>query len=59
MSTLYTAYRQNDPNELMPHAHTASAVRFGLTGRQNFTGVEGEDITHAAALAHGQPCASA
>ncbi|WZB71823.1 cupin domain-containing protein [Achromobacter xylosoxidans] len=46
MSTLYTAYRQNDPNELMPpHAHTASAVRFGLTGRQNFTGVEGEDIT--------------
>ena len=46
VSTLYTAYRQNDPNELMPpHAHTASAVRFGLTGRQNFTGVEGEDIT--------------
>jgi gentisate 1,2-dioxygenase len=46
VSTLYTAYRQNDPNEIMPpHAHTASAVRFGLTGRQNFTGVEGEDIT--------------
>lgn len=46
VSTLYTAYRQNDPNEIMPpHAHTASAVRFGLTGKQNFTGVEGEDIT--------------
>ena len=46
VSTMYTAYRQNDPNELMPaHKHTASAIRFGLTGRQNFTGVEGEDIT--------------
>ena len=46
VSTLYTAYRQNDPNELMPpHRHTASAIRFGLTGNQNFTGVEGEDIT--------------
>jgi len=48
VSTLYTAYRQNDPNEIMPpHAHTASAIRFGLTGLQNFTGVEGEDITFA------------
>ncbi|WLW63446.1 cupin domain-containing protein [Achromobacter sp. PD1] len=46
VSTLYTAYRQNDPNEIMPpHSHTASAIRFGLTGQQNFTGVEGEDIT--------------
>ncbi|MDQ6621810.1 MAG: cupin domain-containing protein [Pseudomonadota bacterium] len=46
VSTLYTAYRQNDPNELMPpHRHTASAVRFGLIGDKNFTGVEGEDIT--------------
>lgn len=46
VSTLYTAYRQNDPNEIMPpHAHTASAIRFGLSGQQNFTGVEGEDIT--------------
>ena len=46
VSTLYTAYRLNDPNEIMPpHRHTASAVRFGLTGNQNFTGVEGEDIT--------------
>lgn len=46
VSTLYTAYRQNDPNEVMPpHRHTASAVRFGLLGDKNFTGVEGEDIT--------------
>jgi gentisate 1,2-dioxygenase len=46
VSTLYTAYRQNDPNEVMPpHRHTASAIRFGLTGDSNFTGVEGEDIT--------------
>ena len=43
---MYTAYRLNDPHELMPpHKHTASAIRFGLTGSQNFTGVEGEDIT--------------
>jgi len=46
VSTLYTAYRLNDPNEIMPpHRHTASAIRFGLTGSKNFTGVEGEDIT--------------
>ncbi len=46
VSTLYTAYRQNDPNEIMPpHRHTASAARLGLIGMQNFTGVEGEDIT--------------
>jgi gentisate 1,2-dioxygenase len=46
VSTLYTAYRLNDPNEIMPpHRHTACAVRFGLTGAKNFTGVEGEDIT--------------
>lgn len=45
VSTLYTAYRLNDPNEVMPpHRHTASAIRLGLTGQQNFTGVEGEDI---------------
>ncbi|HTW29154.1 MAG TPA: cupin domain-containing protein [Acetobacteraceae bacterium] len=45
VTTMYTAYRLNDPNEVMPpHKHTASAVRFGLTGAQNFTGVEGEDI---------------
>src|SRR6202171_3913784 len=46
VSTMYTAYRLNDPHELMPpHRHTASAIRFGLTGSSNFTGVEGEDIT--------------
>jgi len=46
VSTLYTAYRLNDPHEIMPpHKHTARAIRFGLTGKQNFTGVEGEDIT--------------
>lgn len=45
VTTMYTAYRLNDPNEVMPpHKHTASAVRFGLTGAKNFTGVEGEDI---------------
>jgi gentisate 1,2-dioxygenase len=45
VTTMYTAYRLNDPKEVMPpHRHTASAVRFGLTGQQNFTGVEGEDI---------------
>ena len=45
VSTLYTAYRLNDANEIMPpHKHTASAVRLGLTGAKNFTGVEGEDI---------------
>ncbi len=46
VSTLYTAYRLNDPREVMPpHRHSPNAIRFGLTGRQNFTGVEGEDIT--------------
>lgn len=48
VSTMYTAYRLNDPNEIMPpHKHTASAVRFGLTGKRNFTGVEGENIEFA------------
>src|SRR5882724_7251864 len=46
VSTMYTAYRLNDPNEIMPpHRHSPNAIRFGLTGRGNFTGVEGEDIT--------------
>jgi len=45
VSTMYTAYRLNDPDEIMPpHKHTPSAVRFGLTGKGNFTGVAGEDI---------------
>ncbi|MCB1716455.1 MAG: cupin domain-containing protein [Candidatus Competibacteraceae bacterium] len=46
VSTMYTAYRLNDPNEVMPpHRHSPNAIRFGLTGTMNFTGVEGEDIT--------------
>ncbi len=46
VSTMYTAYRLNDPNEIMPpHRHSPNAIRLGLTGRQNFTGVEGENIT--------------
>jgi gentisate 1,2-dioxygenase len=45
VSTLYTAYRLNDPREIMPpHRHSINAVRIGLTGENNFTGVEGEDI---------------
>jgi len=45
VSTMYTAYRLNDPDEIMPpHKHSPSAVRFGLTGKGNFTGVEGEDV---------------
>ena len=43
---MYTAYRLNDPHEVMPpHRHSPSAIRFGLTGKGNFTGVDGEDIT--------------
>lgn len=46
VTTMYTAYRLNDPNEVMPpHRHSPNAIRFGLTGSMNFTGVEGEDIT--------------
>jgi len=45
VTTMYTAYRLNSPNEVMPpHRHSPSAIRFGLTGKQNFTGVEGEDV---------------
>ena len=45
VATMYTAYRLNDPNEIMPpHKHSPSAIRFGLTGKGNFTGVEGEDV---------------
>src|SRR6266508_3050837 len=44
VSTMYTAYRLNDANEIMPpHRHTPSAVRFGLKGKGNFTGVDGEN----------------
>ena len=46
VSTMYTAYRLNDPNEIMPpHRHSPNAIRLGLTGRSNFTGVEGENIS--------------
>lgn len=46
VSTMYTAYRLNDPNEIMPpHRHSPNALRLGLTGDLNFTGVEGENIT--------------
>ena len=45
VSTMYTAYRLNDPREVMPpHRHSPNAIRLGLTGSMNFTGVEGEDI---------------
>src|ERR1700721_4832387 len=41
-STLYVAYRVNDPNEIMPpHRHSPNAIRSGLTGSMNFPGVEG------------------
>jgi gentisate 1,2-dioxygenase len=44
-TTLYVAYRLNDPRELMPpHRHSPNAIRLGLTGSMNFTGVEGENI---------------
>jgi gentisate 1,2-dioxygenase len=46
VTTMYTAYRLNDANEIMPpHRHSPSAIRFGLKGKGNFTGVDGEDIT--------------
>jgi gentisate 1,2-dioxygenase len=45
-TTMYVAYRLNDPREVMPpHRHSPNAVRLGLTGALNFTGVEGENIT--------------
>src|SRR4026207_2522998 len=46
VSTMYTAYRLNDANEVMPpHRHSPTALRFGWTGTVKFTGVGGEDIT--------------
>ena len=45
VSTMYTAYRLNDANEIMPpHKHSPNAIRFGLKGKGNFTGVDGENI---------------
>src|SRR5262245_45399276 len=44
-TTLFAAYRINNPNEIAPaHRHSPNAIRFGLTGHTNFTGVEGEPI---------------
>jgi gentisate 1,2-dioxygenase len=46
VTTMFAAYRLNLPNEKAPaHRHSPNAIRFGLTGNTNFTGVEGEDIT--------------
>jgi gentisate 1,2-dioxygenase len=45
-TTMFAAYRINNPNEIAPaHRHSPNAIRFGLTGNTNFTGVEGEPIT--------------
>ncbi|MBL8708287.1 MAG: cupin domain-containing protein [Rhodospirillaceae bacterium] len=44
-TNMYVSYRLNDPNEIMPpHRHSPNAIRLGLIGNQNFTGVEGENI---------------
>jgi gentisate 1,2-dioxygenase len=46
VTTLFAAYRINMPHEMMPpHRHSPNAIRFGLTGNTNFTGVNGENIT--------------
>jgi gentisate 1,2-dioxygenase len=46
VTTMFAAYRINLPNEKAPaHRHSPNAIRFGLRGSTNFTGVEGEDIT--------------
>ena len=45
-TNMYVSYRLNDPREIMPpHRHSPNAIRLGLTGKMNFTGVEGENIT--------------
>ena len=45
-TTMFAAYRINMPHEMMPpHRHSPNAIRFGLTGDTNFTGVNGENIT--------------
>ena len=45
-TTMFAAYRINNPNEIAPaHRHSPNAIRFGITGHTNFTGVEGENIT--------------
>ncbi len=46
VTTMFAAYRINNPNEIAPaHRHSPNAIRLGLTGNTNFTGVEGENIT--------------
>jgi len=46
VTNLFAAYRINTPHEFMPpHRHSPNAIRFGLTGNTNFTGVDGENIT--------------
>jgi len=46
VSTLFAAYRINMPHEFMPaHRHSPNAIRFGLTGKTNFTGIDGENVT--------------
>ena len=46
VTTLFAGYRINIPHEVAPaHRHTPNAIRFGLTGDTNFTGVDGEPIT--------------
>ena len=43
---MFAGYRVNMLDEMMPpHRHSPNAIRFGLTGDTNFTGVEGENIT--------------
>jgi gentisate 1,2-dioxygenase len=46
LTTLIAAYRINVVDETMPpHRHSPNAIRLGLTGDTNFTGVQGENIT--------------
>src|SRR5947199_674751 len=46
VSTIYTAYRLNDANEVTPpHRRSPNPIRFGLTGKGNCPGVGGDDIT--------------
>jgi gentisate 1,2-dioxygenase len=46
VTTLFAGYRINVSHEIAPaHRHTPNAIRFGLTGDTNFTGVDGEPIT--------------
>ena len=45
-TTMFAAYRINNPDEIAPpHRHSPNAIRFGLTGHTNFTGIDGEPIT--------------